>query len=88
MSVSANVAWFAAGTLFGSVGIKLLTSDDAKKKYVPIVAAGLRAKDQIMDTVTTVQEDAADILASAMEYNEARAAKKEAEVPEVIGCEA
>ena len=70
-----RLACFVGGTLFGSVGVKLLTSKDAKKAYTHITAAGLRMKDSVMGTVTTVQENAADILASAKELNEDRAAK-------------
>ena len=47
-----------------------------KKAYVHVTAAGLRMKDSVMGTVTTVQENAADILASAKELNEDRAAKE------------
>ena len=57
-------------------GVKLLTSKDAKKAYTHITAAGLRMKDSVMETVTTVQENAADILASAKDINEARAAQE------------
>ena len=53
--------------MFGSFGVKLLSSKDAKKAYVHVTAAGLRMKDSVMGTVTTVQENAADILASAKE---------------------
>ena len=56
--------------------VKLLSSKDAKKAYVHVTAAGLRMKDSVMGTVTTVQENAADILASAKELNEDRAAKE------------
>ena len=56
--------------------MKLLTSKDAKKAYTHITAAGLRIKDSVMETVTTVQENAADILASAKDINEARAAQE------------
>ena len=56
----------------GSVGVKLLASKDAKKAYTHIAAAGLRMKDSVMETVTSVQENAADILASAKDINEAR----------------
>ena len=72
MSVYTKLACFAGGALFGSFGIKLLSSKDAKKAYVHVTAAGLRMK----GTVTTVQENAADILASAKELNEDRAAKE------------
>ena len=60
-----RLACFVGGALFGSAGVKLLTSKDAKKAYTHITAAGLRMKDSVMETVTTVQENAADILASA-----------------------
>ena len=70
-----KLALFAGGTLFGSFGIKLLSSKDAKKAYVHAMAAGLRMKDSVMQSVTTVQENASDILASAKELNEELAAK-------------
>ena len=40
------------GPLFGSAGVKLLASKDAKKAYTHITAAGLRMKDSVMETVT------------------------------------
>ena len=76
MSLYTKLACFAGGALFGSFGVKLLSSKDAKKAYVHVTAAGLRMKDSVMGTVTTVQENAADILASAKELNEDRAAKE------------
>lgn len=79
MNIIPKIACFVGGTLFGSVGIKLLTSKDAKKAYVHVTAAGLRAKDCVMTTVDTVQENANDILASAQDLNEERAAREEAE---------
>ena len=39
---------FAAGVLFGTAGIKLLSSKDAKKVYTNCTAAVLRAKDCVM----------------------------------------
>ena len=68
---------FAAGVLFGTAGIKVLSSKDAKKVYTNCTAAVLRAKECVMNTVTTVQENAEDIYAEAVEINEERAAKKE-----------
>lgn len=73
-----KLACFVGGALFGSVGVKLLTSKDAKKAYTHVTAAGLRMKDAAMETVTTLQENAADILASAKDINQDRA-RKEAE---------
>ena len=69
---------FAAGVLFGTAGIKVLASDDAKKVYTNCTAAALRAKDCVMKTVTNVQENAGDILADAKQINEERAAAAEA----------
>ena len=69
---------FAAGVLFGTAGIKILTSKDAKKLYTGCTAAVLRAKDCIMKTATNLQENAEDIYAEAKGINEERAAAEEA----------
>lgn len=69
---------FAAGVLFGSVGIKILCSKDAKKIYTKTTAVALRAKDSVMATVTTLKENAGDILADAKEINEKNAAEEAA----------
>ena len=50
-----RLACFVGGALFGSAGVKLLTSKDAKNAYIHITAAGLRMKDSVMETVTAVQ---------------------------------
>ena len=64
---------FAAGVLFGTAGIKVLSSKDAKKVYTHTSAAVLRAKDSVMETVTTVRENAEDIYADAKAINQQRA---------------
>ena len=64
---------FAAGVLFGTAGIKVLSSKDAKKVYTHTTAAVLRAKDSVMETVTTVREKAEDIYADAKAINQQRA---------------
>ncbi|MEE0772615.1 MAG: DUF6110 family protein [Anaerovoracaceae bacterium] len=71
-----NTGIFAAGVLFGTAGIKLLSSKDAKKVYTHCTAAVLRAKECIMKTVTNVQENAEDIYAEAQQINEDRAEKE------------
>lgn len=68
---------FAAGVLFGTAGIRLLSSRDAKKVYTYCTAAVLRAKECVMDTVSHIQENAEDIYAEAMQMNEERAAVEE-----------
>ena len=68
---------FAAGVLFGTAGIKVLTSKDAKKLYTNCTAAVLRAKSCVMKTASTIQENAEDIYAEAQQINEDRAAAEE-----------
>lgn len=69
----AKTGIFAAGVLFGTAGIKLLSSKDAKKLYTNCTAAVLRAKECVMKTATTIQENAEDIYAEAQQINEDRA---------------
>ena len=73
---------FASGVLFGTAGVKILGSEDAKKFYVNCVAAGLRARDCVMTTATNIQENAEDILAEAKQINADREIEAEAQVVE------
>jgi len=78
-----NIPWkkiglFAGGVLFGTAGIRVLSSKDAKKCYTQATAAVLRAKSNVMQTVTTVRENCDDILADAKEINEQRVLEEEA----------
>ena len=78
MTTTGKIALFLGGTLFGSAGLKILGSRDAKKVYTHVTAAVLRGKDQVMRDVELVQESCSDILADAKALNEARAAEQEA----------
>ena len=71
-----NFGLFASGVLFGTAGIKVLSSKDAKKVYTHTTAAVLRAKDSVMETVTTVRENAEDIYADAKAINQQRAQRE------------
>ena len=62
-----KAALFAAGVLFGTAGIKVLRSKDAKKAYVQTTAAALRVKDSVMTTVTAVRESAGEVEDTAEE---------------------
>ncbi len=75
-----KIGLFGAGVLFGTAGLKLLTSKDAQKLYAHTTAAVLRAKDSIMQTVTAVREGAQDVYADAQDINESRAQKEAAAV--------
>ena len=71
---------FAGGVLFGTAGIRVLSSKDAKKCYTQATAAVLRAKSDVMATASKVRENCDDILADAKEINEQRAIEEEAAV--------
>ena len=80
-----KIGLFAGGVLFGSAGIKALSSKDAKRVYTQGTAAVLRVKDCLMKTATNVQENAEDILAEAKQINKDR---EESEAEEVLKAEA
>ena len=82
-----KIGLFAAGVLFGTAGIKLLGSRDAKKVYAHTTAAALRAKEGVMKTVTAVREGADDIYAEAKAINERRAEAEAAAVVEDTSAE-
>ena len=69
---------FAAGVLFGTAGVKILASEDAKKVYTNCTAAVLRAKTCVLNVAASVQVNAEDILAEAQQINEEREAAEEA----------
>ena len=71
-----NIALFVGGTLFGSAGLMMLGSKDAKKVYYHVTAAALRVSESVLTTVTNLRENAEDILAEAKQINEDRAAEE------------
>ena len=79
-----KIGLFAGGVLFGTAGVKILSSKDAKKAYTHATAAVLRAKECVMTTATSIKENCDDVLADAKEINEQRA---EAEVVEDTAAE-
>ena len=79
-----KIGLFAGCVLFGTAGVKILSSKDAKKAYTHATAAVLRAKECVMTTATTIKENCDDVLADAKEINEQRA---EAEVVEDTAAE-
>lgn len=81
-----KIGLFAGGVLFGTAGISVLTSRDAKKAYTHVTAAALRGKDKVMETVDKVRENADDILADAKAINE-KIAEESTEVIEDKSCD-
>lgn len=88
MCLLGKLGLFAGGVLFGTAGVKILGSKDAKKVYAHTTAAVLRAKECVMTTVTNVKENADDILAEAKDINEKRAADDAETIIEDEGAEA
>ncbi len=82
-----KIGMFAAGVLFGTAGLKILGSKDARKVYAHTTAAALRAKDSVMTTVTTLREGAEDVYADAKAINECRAEAQAAAVVEDASAE-
>ena len=78
-----KIGLFALGTLFGSVGVRILSSRDAKKVYTHCTAAALRAQSDVLDTVTTLQENCADIYEEAKAINEERQNREAAAMVDV-----
>lgn len=72
-----KVGLFVGGVLFGTAGIKLLSSKDAKKVYSQCTAAALRIKDTVVDQATVLQENCTDIYEEAKQINRERAEKEE-----------
>ena len=72
MSLGGKAALFIGGTLFGSAGLKIRSSRDARKVYTHATAATLRCRDEVMKHVELVQESCSDILAEANQINEKR----------------
>lgn len=79
-----SAGMFAAGVLFGTAGISLLSSKDAKKLYTNCTAAVLRAKKCVMDKATVFQENCEDIYADAKQINAEREALEEAEYDDEV----
>ncbi len=75
MSALKNIALLAGGFLIGKAGVKILSSEEAKKVYAHTTAAVIRAKDCVMTQATKMREGCGDILADARGINEKRDTK-------------
>lgn len=67
---------FAGGVFFGTAGVAILSSKDAKTVYTHCTAAVLRGKDSVMKTASTIKENCGDIHEDAVDINEKRYEKK------------
>ena len=74
-----HTALFLGGLLFGTAGVKLLKSRDARKVYVHGTAAAMRAKDRVMKDVTRLRENCGDIAAEARKKKKKKRTEQKAE---------
>ena len=72
-----RLAIWAGGVLFGTAGIRILSSEDAKCLYTHVTAAVKRCNSCVMETADKIRENCGDICADADEINEARARARE-----------
>lgn len=82
---------FGAGLLVGTLGLKVLKSSCVKKATTHGIAAGLRAKECVMDATAKVQADVEDMVADAKVINEKleteRVAKEAEKKTAECGCD-
>ena len=79
VSTMKKIGLFLGGVCFGTAGVKILFSKEAKKIYTQSTAAALRIRECILKTTTKIQENAEDIVAEAKEMNRQRAGEEMAE---------
>lgn len=79
MSLISKLGLFAGGALFGTGGLAILKSKDAKKVYTQATAAVLRGKDSVVKQANTLKENCEDIVADASDINEERYAQEAAQ---------
>lgn len=72
MGAFRTIRMLTYGFLAGTAGVKILSSDDAKKVYTHITAAAMRGIDDVVKTATVLKENCDDIAADAKDINEER----------------
>ena len=60
------------GFLLGTAGVKVLSSQDARKVYTQVTAAALRGVEEITRVAANIRENCGDIAAEAKQINERR----------------
>ena len=73
-----------AGFLLGTLGVKALTSEPAKKCYVQGVACGLRARNAYQDIVEEAKAQVDDIVAEATYLTEGETVEEETVEEETV----
>mgnify|MGYP000509020388 CR=1 FL=1 len=71
-----KIGCFVGGVVFGTAGVKLLSSKDAKKVYTNCTAAVLRAKDCVNEDCYNSAGERRGYPAEAQQINEKRAQER------------
>jgi len=79
MSKLKNTGLIAAGFAVGTLGLRLLSSAQAKKLFTNVTAIVLHEKDYVMDNVTKAKETCNDIYEDAKTINEKNCTAKDIE---------
>ena len=66
----AKAALKTPGVAFGTFGLKLLASKDAKKGYSVVLSKLYKAKDGVEGTVSNIKQHADDVVADAKDLYE------------------
>lgn len=77
MNIWGKLGLFAGGVLFGTAGISILSSKEAKNVYTHCTAAVMRGKDSVIKQAAVLRENCRDISADASDINEVRYAEDE-----------
>ncbi|MGX7111424.1 DUF6110 family protein [Gemella cuniculi] len=61
---------FAGGVAFGTIGLKLLASKDAKKGYSLALSKIYKVKDEVDSTISSIKQHTDDVVADAKDLYE------------------
>lgn len=75
---------FMGGLLLGTVGLKALTSKDAKRLYSNVIAKGMEIRDGIEASIDEAKQEGEDVLADAKVIYEKN---KQAEAEDLLAAE-
>ncbi len=75
MNAWGKIGLFVGGLVFGTAGVAVLSSEDAKKAYTHCTAAVMRGRDCVVKRAEIIRENCEDISAAAKDINEERLLK-------------
>ncbi|MGF3065818.1 DUF6110 family protein [Facklamia sp. P12945] len=82
--ISKSSGLFLGGALFGTLGLKVLTSKKAKETYAHVIAKSYQLKDELDANVSTIKQHTDDVLSDAQEIYLAQKQQEQADSIEDI----